>query len=65
MIRALLARAFPGRGRHRRGGLLEDTVTLPRVTDDDEKFDENTRLDLDRARPYVDRGDDNPWRFLP
>jgi hypothetical protein len=66
LLAALLARVRPSRGRHQLAGLPEDTVVIPRVTDDDQG-DEHTRLDLDRARPYLrpgDEGGDYP-RWLP
>jgi hypothetical protein len=57
-LAALLARMFPGRGRHR-AALPEDTVILPRVTGDGEdQADEDTRLDIPRVRPYTNPGDD-------
>jgi hypothetical protein len=50
----LLARLFPGRGRHAEDP--DDTVTLPGVTPwGVDPGSEDTRLDIRRDRPYVRR----------
>jgi hypothetical protein len=65
-LAGLLARAFPGRGRHRRDPLPEETLVLPRVRDDDQgQADEMTRSDVSRVRPYVPPGAEDGFRWLP
>lgn len=58
LLAALLARLFPGRGRHHRTPGADDTVILPRLPGVD-LADEQTRFDLSRARPYVRPADDD------
>ena len=56
-LAALLARLFPGRGGHDRTPGPDDTVVFPRIPpgpdQDGPSADEDTRLDISRARPYV------------
>ena len=63
LLAALLARLFPGRGRHHRIPDPDDTIILPRIPPGQDQADEKTRLDLSRARPYVERRD--PPEMLP
>ena len=64
VLAVLLGRLFPRRGRHHHGP--DDTVDLPKVPGWDggpDQADEVTRLNLPRARPYVERRD--PPEMIP
>lgn len=72
-LAGLLARLFPGHGRHQQLPGPDDTVDLPRVRDDGwHSASEVTRIDLPPAfggRPYLpggeDDGQDRYRGFLP